>query len=128
MEASYASKGVAGAGLGFGIAIFFRAVALIALCGCSTKTRNIALDGLYVNESGTLAIGSIDVMSAPTGEETAAIRYEENTAWLSPSVKTHEIKIMLTGTNAVSGATGIVERICNAFSTVASTNCVGRVK
>ena len=110
------------------IVIFLSVVAIMALCGCSTKTRNIELDGLYVTETGTLAIGSADVMSAPIGEETAAIRYEENTAWLSPSVKTHEIKIMLTGTNAVSGATGIVERICNAFATVVATNNVGRVK
>ena len=111
-----------------GIVIFFSAIALISLFGCATKTRNIVLDGLYVNEAGTLAIGSADVMSAPIGEETVAIRYKENTAWLSPSTKTHEIKIMLTGTNSVSSATGIVEHICNALSAVSATNGVGRVK
>ena len=110
------------------IVIFFNAVSMIALCGCSTKTRNIVLDGLYMNDTGTLAIGSADVMSSPIGEETVAIRYKEDTAWLSPSTKTHEIKIMLTGTNSVSSATGIVKHICNALSAVATTNCVGRVR
>ena len=104
------------------IVLFFGCIVLMAICGCATKTRNIELDGLYVNETGTLAIGSADVMAAPMGEETATIRYEEDTAWLSPGVKTHEIKIMLTGTNAVSSATGIVESICRAFTTVAATN------
>lgn len=108
------------------IILFFGCIVLMAFCGCSTKTRSIELDGLYVNEAGTLAIGSADVMAAPMGEETATIRYEEDTAWLSPGVKTHEIKIMLTGTNAVSSATGIVENICKAFTTVAATN--GNVK
>lgn len=110
------------------IVIFFGAFVLIALCGCSTKTRNIELDGMYMNEAGTLAIGSADVMSAPVGEETVAIRYKEDTAWLSPSTKTHEIKIMLTGTNSVLSATGIVEHICNALSDVDTTNGIVRVK
>ena len=104
------------------IILFFSSLGLMALCGCATKTRNIELDGLYVNETGTLAIGSADVMSAPMGEETATIRYEEDTAWLSPHTKTHEIKIMLTGTNAVTSAEGIVESICRAFTTVTATN------
>ena len=94
----------------------------VIFCGCATKTRNLDLDGMYASETGTLAIGSVEVMAAPVGEESASIRYEEDTAWLSPSVKTHEIKIMLTGTNAVSSATGIVENICRAFTTVAATN------
>lgn len=110
------------------IILFFGALAIMALCGCATKTRNIELDGMYVSEAGTLAIGSLDVMAAPMGEESAMIRYEEDTSWLSPSTKTHEIKIMLTGTNAVSCATGIVENICKAFTTVAVTNDVSRLK
>ena len=104
------------------IVLFFGSIVLMALYGCATKTRNIELDGLYVNETGTLAIGSADVMAAPMGEETDTIRYEEDTAWLSPGMKTHEIKIMLTGTNAVASAEGIVESICKAFTTVAATN------
>lgn len=111
------------------IIIFFGTVItiMVVLCGCSSKTRNIELDGLYVNETGTLAIGSVDVMAAPIGEETATIRYEEDVAWLN-GIKTHEIKIMLTGTNAVFSATGIVESICKAFTMVAVTNNVDCVK
>jgi hypothetical protein len=107
---------------------FALTAAIMVLCGCSTKTRSIELDGLYMNKTGTLAIGSADVMTAPIGEETATIRYEEDTAWLSPNIKTHEIKIMLTGTNAVSSATGIVESICKAFTAVATTNDISRIK
>lgn len=85
------------------------------LAGCATKTRSIDLAGMYVSEAGTLAIGSVEVMAAPQGEESASIRYAEDTAWLSPSTKTHAIKIMLTGTNSVASAKRIVANICSAF-------------
>lgn len=95
-----------------------------ALTGCVTKTRSIELAGMYASEAGTLAIGSVDIVAAPQGEETATIKYTEDTAWLSPSTKTHEIKIMLTGTNAVEKSEKIVESICKAFVAVAPTNRV----
>lgn len=102
------------------IILFAVGVALLAICtGCATKTRNIDLDGMYASEAGTLAVGSIEVMASPEGEESAAIRYAEDTAWLSPSTKTHEIKILLTGTNAVHSATSIVSNICAAFTATA---------
>lgn len=85
------------------------------LSGCVTKTRSVDLDGLYVSEAGTLAIGSVEVMAAPQGEESASIRYAEDTAWLSPTTKTHAIKIQLTGTNSVASAKRIVSDICAAF-------------
>jgi hypothetical protein len=95
---------------------------LFFLSGCATKTRNVELDGMYANEAGTLAIGSLDVMAAPMGEESAMIRYEEDVSWFVPHIKTHEIKIMLTGTNAVEKADEIVKNICEAFTQVAVTN------
>ena len=106
------------------------ALAILAMCGCATKTRSVDLNGMYVTDTGTLAIGSIEVMAAPQGEETAAIRYAEDTAWLSPTTKTHEIKIMLTGTNSVGSAKSIVKDICTAFTAVhpANTNAVLRVE
>ena len=88
----------------------------VCLTGCATKTRSVDLDGMYVSEAGTLAIGSVEVMAAPQGEESASIRYAEDTAWLSPSTKTHAIKIMLTGTNSVSSAKRIVADICATFT------------
>lgn len=90
------------------------------LAGCATKTRSIDLAGMYASESGTLAIGRIEVQSSPEGVESAAIRYTEDTAWLSPSTKTHSIKILLTGTNAVGSARGIVKSICGAFTATAA--------
>lgn len=100
------------------IILFALGIDLLGLCGCATKTRSVDLAGMYASESGTLAIGSIEVMAAPEGEESATIKYSEDTAWLSPSTKTHDIKIMLTGTNSVSSATGIVKEICKAFTAV----------
>lgn len=95
------------------------------LAGCATKTRSIDLAGMYASESGTLAIGRIEVQSSPEGVESAAIRYTEDTAWLSPSTKTHSIKILLTGTNAVGSAKGIVKSICSAFT--ATSSCAALV-
>ena len=91
------------------------------LAGCATKTRSIDLAGMYASESGTLAIGRIEVQSAPEGVESAAIRYTEDTAWLSPTTKMHSIKILLTGTNAVGSAKGIVKSICSAFTATAGS-------
>lgn len=95
---------------------------LALLTGCRTKTRNLDLAGMYASEAGTVAIGKIELMSAPDGAESAAIRYKEDTAWLSPGTKTHEVKILLTGTNSVEKADGIVKHICEAFKVAASSS------
>ena len=108
----------------FGSAAWRKAAILAALglaslfVGCATKTRTVDLAGLYASETGTLAIGQVEVMAAPQGEESATIKYAEDNAWLAPSMKKHSIKIMLTGSNSVDKVNAIVERICTAFSKV----------
>lgn len=100
-------------------------IAISLLSGCGTaRTRNTDLAGMYASEAGAVAIGKIEVQSAPEGVESASIRYAEDTAWLSPSTKTHSIKILLTGTNAVGSAKGMVADICRAFvdAKIKSTN------
>ena len=101
------------------------AIAVAALVflgnGCATKTRNVELDGMFVQaDSATLAIGSVDVMAAPVGEESAIIKYGEDAAWLHPETKTHSIRIQLTGSNCVDKVDRIVENICKAFIPTAS--------
>lgn len=96
----------------------FAAVAGL-VCGCATKTRNVEIDGLFTQaEAGILAVGSVDVMAAPVGEESAIIKYEEDNAWLHPSMKLHSIRIQLTGTNCTTCVTGIVSSVCQAFVSV----------
>ena len=90
-------------------------IAAAILAGCATKTRSIDLAGMYASESGTLAIGKIEVQAIPEGVDAALIKYSEDNAWLSPSMKLHEIGITLTGTNSVQKADSIVEHICKAF-------------
>lgn len=91
-------------------------IAAACIVGCATKTRNVEIDGMFTQaEAGILAVGSVDVMAAPVGEESAIIKYEEDTAMLSPSTKTHSIRIQLTGTNCTSCVTSIVTSICKAF-------------
>lgn len=98
--------------LNFGLAAV---VACLAI-GCATKTRNVEMDGMFVQaDSATLAIGSVDVMAAPVGEESAIIKYGEDTAWLHPETKTHSIRIQLTGSNSVEKVDSIIEHICRAF-------------
>lgn len=95
--------------------------AALALCttGCATKSRTFDAKGMYVSESGQLAVGYIHVDAIPEGTDSAVIHYNEDTALLSPSTKTHDIDIILTGTNSVGSASGIVKSICNAFVSVA---------
>lgn len=86
------------------------------VCGCATKTRNVELDGMFAQvDAGMLAIGSVDVMGTPVGEESAIIKYAEDNAWLQPSMKLHSIRILLTGTNSTANVTSVVESICGAF-------------
>lgn len=97
----------------------------LACCGCAGKTRTIDMAGMYASESGVLAIGEVEVMAAPKGEESATIKYTEDNAWLQPSMKKHNIKIMLTGSNSVEKVDGIVQHICEAFKTAAAPGSVG---
>ncbi len=90
------------------------------LTGCSTtKTRSIDLAGMYASESGQLAIGAVKVQAIEQGTVAAIINYEEDNAWLAPSMKLHNIGITLTGTNSVEKADKIVRHICEAFVSVA---------
>jgi len=102
------------------------AAALIAaayfLSGCTSpkKMRDIELKGMYVNGySETLAIGAGRLTSIPGEREALAAHYEEDTAWLQPSIKTHKIDIFMVGTNSSQNATQVIESICKAFAEVA---------
>ena len=92
------------------------------LSGCSTpkKVRDIELKGMYVNGySEVVAIGAGRLTSIPGEREALAAHYEEDTAWLSPSTKTHKFDIFLVGTNSVENSTEIISSICKAFANVA---------
>lgn len=104
------------------IMVIMLAAFAVVLAGCfsPTKTRNVEMDGMFVQaDSATLALGSIDVMATPTGEEAAIVKYAEDTAWLATfrddPVKTHFIRIQLTGTNSTAQVAPIIEHICKAF-------------
>ena len=97
------------------IAITIAAALAAVLAGCATKSRSFDAKGMYVSESGQLAIGYVHVDAIPEGVESAVIHYEEDVALLSPSTKTHDIDIILTGTNSVLSSEGVVKAICDAF-------------
>lgn len=97
--------------------------ALAAICaGCHSpkKVRDIELKGMYVNGySEVVAIGQGRLTSIPGEREALAAHYEEDTAWLSPSTKTHKFDIFLVGTNSVENSKEIISSICKAFSDAA---------
>lgn len=104
------------------IVLFFGTIAVMMLAGCTTRSQHLDLDGMFASDTGTVAIGSIEVQSAPEGVESAMVNYADDTSWFS-NEKAHKIRILLTGTNAVNSATSIVADICRAFvATAASTN------
>lgn len=98
--------------------LIIAALAAVAT-GCATKSRAIDIKGMFLSETGQLAIGYGHVDAIPESTESAVIHYEEDVAVLKPSEKTHDIDIILTGTNAVSSAEGVVKAICKAFVAVA---------
>ena len=105
------------------IMFFIAAVAAAYfLSGCTTpkKVRDIELKGMYVNGySEVVAIGAGRLTSIPGEREALAAHYEEDTAWLSPTTKTHKLDIFLVGTNSVENSKEIISSICKAFSDAA---------
>ena len=105
------------------IAFLFALIAVayfVAGCTSPKKVRDIELKGMYVNGySEVVAIGAGRLTSIPGEREALAAHYEEDTAWLSPSTKTHKFDIFLVGTNSVENSKGIISSICKAFSDVA---------
>ena len=93
----------------------------IALTGCGTpRVVDAEAKGMYVNAATeTLAIGSGSITTIPGDKEAAVGHYEEDTAWLSPSTKTHRFDVFIVGTNATQQASKIVEHICKAYGIVA---------
>ena len=103
--------------------MMFAASAAILATGCtSDKVRDVGVKGMYVNGyTETLAIGAGRVTSIPAEREALAAHYREDTAWLSPSTKTHELDLFLVGSNTVENSDKIVDHICSAFKEVAPT-------
>lgn len=98
------------------------AAMVAGMTGCNTpgKVRDIELKGMYVNGySEQLAIGMGRITSIPGEREAFVAHYREDTAWLSPSTKTHELDLFLVGTNSTGSAAQVVESICDAFKDVA---------
>ena len=98
------------------------AAALMALIlvGCATKTANVELDGMFAQlDSQILAVGSVDVMATPQGEEAATLKFGKSYNYFQ-SQPNYDIKLQLTGTNSVAQVPDIVRSICDAFKEVAS--------
>lgn len=104
------------------IALAACAAAMLTGCGSPPKVLDVDVKGMYLNGyTEVLAIGRGTVTSIPSDKEAFAAHYEEDTAWLSPSTKTHALDLFLVGTNTVENSAQIVESICKAFAEVAPT-------
>lgn len=95
--------------------IMFAALVAAFAAGCG-KSVDVEGKGMYANaNSGTVGMGVFEVVTYPEGVEGARIKYEEDTAWLSPETKTHAFKIDIVGTNSCGQVSCIVSNICAAF-------------
>lgn len=95
---------------------------LPCLTGCNSpsKMRDVELKGMCINGySETLVIGTGKLTSIPGEREALAAHYSEDTAWLSPGIKTHELDLFLVGSNTVDNSVQIISSICKAFAEVA---------
>ena len=102
------------------LAIIAAACCAVFLAGCASaapKAKAADVKGMYANAATeTLAIGSARITILPEAIESFMARYSEDTAWLRPSTKTHELEIFMTGTNATQKADAVVKSICEAFT------------
>lgn len=97
-------------------------ISLAGLTGCGTpgKLRDVELKGMYVNGyTEQLAIGMGRITAIPGEREAFVAHYREDTAWLSPSTKTHELDIFMVGTNSTAAADEIVSALCGTYKEVA---------
>lgn len=95
----------------------------VLCCGCATKSAFVEGSGMYANaKTGIVGIGTMDIEAIPESVESAYIKYDEDTAWLSPSTKTHSVKVVLTGTNSTAKVEGVVKSICDAFKAAKETD------
>ena len=91
-------------------------------CGTPPKVVDAEAAGMYVNAyTESLAIGEGSITTIPSDREAFAGHYDEDTAWLSPSTKTHKFDVFIVGSNATSQASSVVKDICKAFGIVAPT-------
>ncbi len=89
-------------------------------CGTPPKVVDAEAQGMYVNAyTESLAIGEGSITTIPSDREAFAGHYDEDTAWLSPSTKTHKFDVFIVGSNATSQAASVVKDICKAFGVVA---------
>lgn len=101
-----------------------RKVLILAVCaalvgGCQSfhsKSRYADIGGMYVTDTGQLAIGKVKYKSAPDGEDAAIFDYNEDAAWLNPSQKTCSFSLFLSGSNTVSKVDAIIEKLCKTFA------------
>lgn len=98
-------------------------IAALAAVATGCKLDNLTdagLQGMYVNGySETLAIGQGHLTTIPGDREALAAHYKEDTAWLHPSIKIHQLDIFMVGTNSTANASQILGDICKAFADVA---------
>lgn len=100
------------------LAILGVGLSLMAMSGCQTfleKTRNLDGEGMTVDKDGKMYIGNVSIQSVDKDAEAFLCDYDEDTALLSPSTKTHKIKITMTGAETTKQAPSVVKSICESF-------------
>lgn len=93
-------------------AVFFAAAA----CGCrSDRVRDIELEGMFTQaESGTVAIGSVEIQAAPKDSESVSLKMWWDSPLLAPSEVRPCARLMISGTNSCAKAADIVNAITKA--------------
>jgi len=94
------------------------AACAVLVGGCHSfhsKSRYADIGGMYVSDTGQLAIGKVSYKSVPSGQDAAIFDYNEDTAWLNPSKKTCSFSLFLSGSNAVSRVDAVFEKLCKSF-------------
>jgi len=109
-------------------------VAAFAACvGCqSDRVKDLELEGMFTQaESGTVAIGSIEIQAAPKDSESVSLKMWWDSPLLAPSEVRPCARLMMSGTNTCAKADEIVKSITKAIGInfyKGVTNAVSEVK
>lgn len=93
------------------------AVFVLLMTGCTSLDEvscHTEAKGAIVDQSGRLAVGSVNIQNAPKGVESAMVSYKDSVPLIGDE-KEHYIQVLLTGSNSVASITGVVSNICSAF-------------
>jgi len=82
----------------------------------SDRTKDLELNGMFTQaDSGTVAVGSIEIQAAPTAAESVSLKMWWTSPFLAPSEVRPCARLIVSGSNTSEKADKMVDAIAKAI-------------